>query len=102
MILCLWVRLSMTLIDTQVVWSVQTEEKTTLLLVNSPKSSLFQFYMNGSRPSFPSESDAVVNTLCAKVPKKISKSLNSYVCSIDISVPSRGDTVTSAYGSQSG
>lgn len=39
-----WTLLSMTLIDKQVVWSVQTEEA--FLLVNSPKSSLFKFYIH--------------------------------------------------------
>lgn len=42
MILCLYVGLSMTLIDKQVVWSVQTVEKTFLLV--SPKSSLLKFH----------------------------------------------------------
>lgn len=35
-----WTLLSMTLINKQVVWSIQTEEKKMFLLVNTPKSSL--------------------------------------------------------------
>lgn len=48
MILCFIGRtlLSVTRIDNQVVWSVQTEETTTTFrLVGSPKSSLFKFYI---------------------------------------------------------
>lgn len=44
----------------------------------------------------------LLSILCLNVAKQHNRSWNRYACLIDISVPSRNDTVTSVYGSQSG
>lgn len=62
--------LILSLINSQVSWSIQTGGIGVFLLVNSPESSLSNLYPTDKGHPFSGESNTVVNTLCANVPKQ--------------------------------
>lgn len=64
--------LILSLINSQVSWSIQTgaEGGGVFLLVNSPESSLSNLYPTDKGHHLSGESNTVVNTLCANVPKQ--------------------------------